>query len=295
MKLKGRVFLTIFFFALFTVNLLTVSGRIQRRPRSFDSVVGFSLITPAFAQEVSTDPLDLAAVNHLDWVLENQKIGPLSPFNFLKHAIRLAIESGAQTNTVVLILLLPLVAIIVSALYYLVGLTGFGIFIPAMIAVSFLATGIPAGLVLFAMILFLTLVAKNLLRKIRLHYSSRRAITLWAVCLGTFALFFLSSTLKIFDLRRISIFPILFMVLLSEEFFRFQTGLSKKEAVNSTVGTLFISIAGAFLMSWSWLQEMVLLYPEISSLLILLIGFAIGRYTGFRLSEYRRFRSIWKK
>lgn len=287
----------VFFFALFLASPFLIQA-VDSEPVNLDVVVidpeAMILASPTPAS-LAGSALEVVSKNRLENALAKQKIGALTPLNFLKHAVRLAIKSGFQTDTVVLILLLPLVGIILSALYYLVGLTGFGIFMPAMIAVSFLATGIPAGLVLFAIILLLTLLAKNLLRKVHLHYRSRRAITLWVVCFGTFVIFSFSSVLRIFDLTRISIFPLLFMILLSEEFFRFQSGLSRKKAVSLTTGTLFISIAGAFLMSWQWLQELVILYPEISSLLILLTGFAIGRYTGFRLTDYKRFRPIWKK
>ena len=103
--------------------------------------------------EPPTEPLGEPTQDRLEAALEKQEIGPLSPTNFFKHAIRIAIKRGVPTNTVALVLLLPLVGTIVSALYYLVGLTGFGVFMPAMISVSFLATGMVGGLVLFAIIL----------------------------------------------------------------------------------------------------------------------------------------------
>jgi len=231
----------------------------------------------------------------LQAALERQKLGALSFFNFLKHAIRAAIINGVPTNTIVLIFLLPLVGTIVSALYYLVGLTGFGISFPTIIAISFLATGIPGGLVLFAVILLSTILVRKVLRNIKIHLRARRTIALWVVCLVTFGFLTISPSLKLFDLSKISIFPILFLILLSEEFIRFQTGQSRKKAISLTISTLLISIVGAALMSWSNLQEFVLLNPEISMLGILLVGFFIGRYTGFRLLEYKRFKAILKE
>ncbi len=242
-----------------------------------------------------TEPLSKPTKGRLELALERQNIGPLSPLNFLKHAIRTAIKRGAPTNTIILVLLLPLVGVIVSGLYYLVGLTGFGIFMPAMISVAFLATGIVGGLILFAMILVLTLATRRILRKIKFHQRSRRAITLWVVSLGTFLLLFFAPAFHLLDLTRISIFPILFIILLSDEFVRVRTGMSPKKAINMIGGTLVISIFGALIMGWEWFQELILLNPEISSLLILLVSFSVGRYTGFRLLEYRRFKSVVRK
>jgi len=246
-------------------------------------------------EEPLTEPLDEPTQGRLQAALERQKLGALSFFNFLKHAIRAAIINGVPTNTIVLIFLLPLVGTIVSALYYLVGLTGFGISFPTIIAISFLATGIPGGLVLFAVILLSTILVRKVLRNIKIHLRARRTIALWVVCLVTFGFLTISPSLKLFDLSKISIFPILFLILLSEEFIRFQTGQSRKKAISLTISTLLISIVGAALMSWSNLQEFVLLNPEISMLGILLVGFFIGRYTGFRLLEYKRFKAILKE
>lgn len=246
-------------------------------------------------EEPLTEPLDEPTQGRLQAALERQKLGTLSFFNFLKHAIRAAIINGVPTNTIVLIFLLPLVGTIVSALYYLVGLTGFGISFPTIIAISFLATGIPGGLVLFAVILLSTILVRKVLRNIKIHLRVRRTIALWVVSLVTFGFLTISPSLKLFDLSKISIFPILFLILLSEEFIRFQTGQSRKKAISLTISTLLISIVGAALMSWSNLQEFVLLNPEISMLGILLVGFFIGRYTGFRLLEYKRFKAILKE
>jgi len=245
--------------------------------------------------EPPTEPLGQPTQDRLEAALEKQEIGPLSPTNFFKHAIRIAIKRGVPTNTVALVLLLPLVGTIVSALYYLVGLTGFGVFMPAMISVSFLATGMVGGLVLFAIILALTSLARKFLRKIRLHQRARRAVTLWVVSLGTFGLLFFAPVFHLSDLTKISIFPILFMILLSEEFVRIQVGRSRKKAVSLTLGTLVISIIGAMLMGWQQLQELVILHPETSFFLILFIDLFVGRYTGFRLLEYRRFKSVLRK
>jgi len=115
------------------------------------------------------------------------------------------------------------------------------------------------------------------------------------VSLIAFGLLALAPSLGLLDLTQISIFPILFLILLSEEFTRVQVGKSKKSAVSLTIGTLVVSILGASLMSWEYLQRVVLLNPEISFLIVLIMNIFIGRYGGWRLSEYQRFKSILRK
>jgi len=299
-KLVSILFVSILFFGVFRKNCLAADIAVSlpsiSSENSEQATDEGQIASPTpRVEEPLTEPLDQPTQGRLRAALDNQEIGPLSFSNFFKHAIRAAIARGVATNTIVLILLLPLVGTIVSALYYLVGLTGFGISFPTMIAVSFLATGIPGGLVLSGVILLSTLLVRKALRGIKIHLRARRTIALWAVCLVTFAFLAIAPSLQLLDLSKISIFPILFLILLSEEFVRFQAGRSRKKAISLTISTLLISIAGAALMNWSRFQELVLLNPEISMLAILVIGFLIGRYTGFRLLEYQRFKAVLKE
>jgi len=246
-------------------------------------------------REKITEPGSPEVKGKLEVLLDEQKLGKLTLTNPLKHAVRFAVSRGVPANTIVLILLLPLVAALVGFLLYFIGLSGFGTFMPAMIAVTLLATGIIGGLLLFAMILAATIITGRILQSFHLYYWPRRAITLLVISLITFFLLTLAPSLGLFDLARISIFPILFLILLSEEFTRVQLGRSRRRAISLTIGTLIISILGASLISWGYLQKLVLLNPEISFLAVLIINVFIGRYSGWRLLEYRRFKAIVKK
>ncbi len=228
-------------------------------------------------------------------IIQNQHLAPLGPTNFLRYLIRSAINQGVTPNTIIFLFLLPLVGALVGVLQYLVGLSGFGLFIPAMLAVTFLATGIAGGLFLFATIVFVNSLVGRWLRPIRLHYWPRRAIVLTFTALATFGALILAPYLGLATLARVSIFPILFFVLLAEEFARTQLGKSKQAAMRLTLATLVLAILGAILMKWALLQRLVLLNPELALLLILIFNVLIGRYSGFRLLEYRRFYSIWSR
>lgn len=211
-------------------------------------------------------------------------------FNTFKIVVEKALNKGVSANTIVLLLLLPLIATLVSVLHYVVGLTGYGIFMPTMIAVTFLATGIGGGLLLFAMILVISLLSNLLLKKLRIHFWPARAINLMFISMGTFALMMLSASVKIVDISNISIFPILFMIMLAEEFVRTQIVKSKNEAKKLTLGTLVLSITGAVTMSVTAIQSFVLFHPEMVILLVLILNLVVGNYTGIRLSEIGRFK-----
>jgi hypothetical protein len=216
-------------------------------------------------------------------------------WNSLSFLISKAIERGVPSNTIVLLLLLPLVATLVSVLHYLLGISGYGIFMPTMMAVAFLATGTVGGLVLMAVILAITLLSNLVVKKLKLHFWPARSITLLFVGLGIFGGMSLVSYLGIFDVSKISIFPILFMILLTEDFVRTQLVKSKKEAVRLTLGTLILGVFGALLMEMKWLQNTVLNYAEVVVILVILINILVGNYSGIRLSEIKRFKGAIRK
>ncbi len=210
--------------------------------------------------------------------------------NTFKVAINWAAKRGVSTNTLVLLLLLPLVATLVSFLHYVAGLSGYGIFMPTMIAVAFLATGIFGGLVLFSLILLISLISNMVLRKFKLHFWPARSISLLFISIGTFMLMVVSSFVSKIDISNISIFPILFMILLTEEFSRTQLAKSKKEAKKLTIGTMILAIIGAMTMNFSLVQETVLKYPDAIIVVVLTINLLVGNYTGIRWSEIGRFK-----
>ncbi len=249
----------------------------------------------SLAQAQITQPQNQLARERLSQLVYRQHLGHLGLTNFLRYLILTAVNNGVSPNTIVLIFLLPLVGALVGVLQYFVGLSGFGLFMPAMLAVAFLATGIGGGLFLFASILLVNVLSRHWLRRVHLHYWPRRAIVLSFTALAAFGVLLLAPWLGVNNLSQVSIFPILFFILLAEEFSRTQLGKSRRAATSLTLATIILAILGAVLMAWQWLQHFVLLNPELSFLLIIVFNVLIGRYTGFRLLEYHRFYRVFRQ
>jgi hypothetical protein len=220
----------------------------------------------------------------------NYEVGKWNGLNSFRWMIKLATERGVPTNTIVLLLLLPLVATLASFLHYVVGLSGYGIFMPTMIAVAFLATGFFGGLLLFALILMISLLGNVILKKLKIHFWPARAINLLFISVAVFGLMILTSFVDLIDISKISIFPILFMILLAEEFVRTQLVKSKNEAKNLMAGTIILAITGAVIMNFESVWDLVLRYPELILLIVLVSNLVIGNYSGIRLMEIKRFK-----
>lgn len=232
----------------------------------------------------------------LDNVLKSNELGPWSVTNAFDYAIRGAVASGVPSNTIVLLLLLPLVAAIIAAARHLVGIRGFGIFLPAALSVVFLAIGPIVGLILFLIIVTTSAVIRSGLKviKLRLQYLPRMALLLWFVVLVVLMLIFVAPVTGQPALSSISIFPVLILVLLAEDFTKVQMGKSAKTAINLTTETLILALLSYIFLTFRPLQEFAILNPEIWLAGILIFDIVVGKYAGLRFMEFYRFRKLLK-
>jgi hypothetical protein len=230
----------------------------------------------------------------LEKLLEEQKLGDVWPTNPLKYAIRGAVSAGVPTNTITLLLLLPLVASVIAAARHLVGLRGFGIFLPAALSVVFVATGPIVGIGLFLVIVAVSTATRMLLRrlKVKLQYLPRMALILWFVVFGVLGVLFAAPLINQPDLSNVSIFAVLILVLLAEDFSRVQLGKSAKTAINLATETVILSLVSYIFLTLKVLQEFALLNPEILLIALFILNIVLGKYVGLRLMELWRFRKL---
>ena len=288
-KLFKILFLLVFLSAGFTSLALAVEEATQ--PAEVGEVA-----TPAAVTKKPdlTEPTE-EVKGKLEGYLAEQKLAPLSWDNFLKHAVHRAVSSGVPANTIVLLLLLPLVAGVIAATRQLIGFRGFGILIPATISVVFVATGIITGILIFLAILVVATVGRMIIRRLKLQYLPRMALLLWFVTLGVLASIALAPYLGLEELATISIFPILIMVLLAETFIEVQIGKSLRAAAGLTTETLIVAFIGYLILSFDALQKAGLLNPEVVVLAVAIFDIFLGRYTGLRFFEYFKFRQAMKR
>jgi PKD repeat protein len=160
-----------------------------------------------------------------------QQLGPL---NFLSYAMNYMINHGVPINSLYLILMLPIMATIIAAARQIVGIKSFGIFVPTVTALSFLATGLKYGLLIFLAIFLVGTIARFFARRFRLLYLPRMAIVLSILAFTVFGMFLLGAYLDTQGLIAISIFPLLIMTVLSEHFISAQIEQGYKTAIKLT-------------------------------------------------------------
>jgi hypothetical protein len=230
--------------------------------------------------------------DQLEQLIVDHPTGPLTWKNFLRYAMERAVGNGMPVNTVVLILLFPLVVAIVAAARHLIGVRGVGILTPALLAVAFLATGIWVGVGLFLIILMVATASRFLLRKLKLQYMPRLALLLWFVSAGVLGTLFLAAYFSLGSVLTVGIFPILILMLLAETFIDIQQGRSASEAKDIIFQTFLLAMISSLLLAWQQVQRVVVLYPELVFFGVAIFDIFIGKYTGLRLTEYLMFKRV---
>ncbi|PIU77858.1 MAG: hypothetical protein COZ28_00845 [Candidatus Moranbacteria bacterium CG_4_10_14_3_um_filter_44_15] len=208
--------------------------------------------------------------------------------------ITLALANGIPLDTLVLVLILPIIVTVIAFFRQVIGIKAFGIYTPAIITFALLATNqIKYGITIFVTVIVVGTLTRFILKRARLLYLPRVAIMITIVGFSILLLLFVGGTFNRTGLASVSIFPILIMITLVEKFVAVQIEKGGRAAVILAFETLLISIIGYYIASWHFLISAILQYPWIS-LLTIPINIFLGKWTGLRISEYFRFRQILK-
>jgi len=222
-----------------------------------------------------------------------RNFGKITFYNFLSHFINSLINRGVSINAILLILLLPIAATIVAFARQIVGIKAFGVYIPTILALTFVAIGIGAGLVVLFVVLLIGTLIRILLKHLRLLYLPRMAILITFLSLFILLLFFASARINNLSLLSVSVFPILILVILAEEFVKVQIQEGPRNAWFLTLETVILSIITFYLINSPLLRNVLLSYPEVI-LLCFIVNFVLGKWTGLRIWEYYRFKEVIK-
>lgn len=262
-------------------------------------------------QDALRDSILLPATENLAKKLETQAIpyrlidSGVEKFSItapLAFCVNYLIAQGIPASVILLVLLLPVIATFVAFMKQVVGINTFGVYTPSVLTLSFLAVGLKLGLTILAVVVFSSLLARKILRRKRLAYTPRLALILSVVSLAILIALVLLVWLAPFGnyqnipgLIAASIFPVLIMSTLAEEFVSIQSEKGSSSAVRLTFEVILVSVICYFIVGeWSYLHTLVLSTPEVI-LLFILVDILLGRFTGLRITEYIRFREVISK
>ncbi|WP_193483902.1 inactive transglutaminase family protein [Nitrincola tibetensis] len=190
-----------------------------------------------------------------------------------------------------LLFLLPLGAMVVVFMRIIVGLKTSGTFMPILIALAFLQTSLVLGLVSFISIVAMGLVIRTYLSRLNLLLVSRIATL---VVLVVFLVSFLSLVgyqLGFSTGMTITFFPMIIIAWTIERMSILWEEEGPREVVTQGGGSLFVAVLAYLLMQLPLSGHLSFNFPELN-LIILAIIMLMGQYTGYKLSELRRFRAM---
>jgi hypothetical protein len=190
-----------------------------------------------------------------------------------------------------LILMLPLGALAVVIFRNIVGLQTYGTFMPALIALAFRDTGLLWGLAAFSLVIVLGLLLRSGIQRLQLLHTPRLAIMLTFVVVFLLALASVGSTLHVFNLARVSMFPMVILTMTVERAAIMAQEGGIKVAIRVAISTAIVASITYLLMEPQAVQSLFVTYPEML-LAIVILNIYVGRYSGLRLSELWRFRGL---
>ena len=189
------------------------------------------------------------------------------------------------------ILLVPFGALVVVLLRILVGLRTSGTFMPVLIALAFMETTLVAGLIMFILIVGMGLIIRSYLSSLNLLLVARISAVMIVVILIMSFMSILSFKLGIKEVLTVTFFPMIILAWTIERMSILWEEEGAKEVFIQGGGSLIVAVFAYFVMSDTFVSLIAFNFPVL--LLVVLAGIImVGRYSGYRLSELIRFRSM---
>jgi hypothetical protein len=197
-----------------------------------------------------------------------------------------------QTQAVYAVLLMiPIGALVMVIMRNIVGIDAFGTFMPVLIALAFRETKLLWGVILFTVLVALGLSIRFLLERLRLLLVPRLSAVLIVVVL---LMLFISMTSHRMGLETglsVALFPMVIIAMTIERMSVVWEERGPADAMRSGVGSLIVAVVAYICMGIAWLEHLIFTFPELLLLVLACVVLA-GRYTGYRLTELRRFKSL---
>jgi hypothetical protein len=218
--------------------------------------------------------------------------------DYLAVVIQKAIGSGVPAAYFSYFLLLPFLTSLIAASRHLLGLTTYGTFLPAIISIAWAQMGIQVGGAFFVFLFIWAwlgreVIKKLLVKRFKIHYLPRIAILLLFISLGVLTLGLIPNLSWV--LSAVGIFPFLILIVIVHNLIEVQISLAPKKERQMLLEVFIFSLVGYFLLTWPALHQFVINNPTLTVVVVLVFNIIVGRYVGFRLLEYQRFRSLIKK
>lgn len=189
------------------------------------------------------------------------------------------------------LLLIPFGALVIVILRNIVGIPTSGTFMPILIAMAFQETRLLPGLMLFLVVVGAGLGIRSLLSHLNLLVVPRISAVVIVVILLMAGMSIVSNHLNIVDGLKVTFFPMIIIAWTIERLSILWEEEGGEAALIQMTGSLFVAILAFLVMSASEIRHLTYTFPELL-LVVLAVILLLGQYSGYRLTELRRFQSF---
>lgn len=192
------------------------------------------------------------------------------------------------------ILLLPIGVLIVVFLRILVGIKTSGTFMPVLIAMAFLQTSLVVGLIGFVSIVCIGLIVRSWLSHLNLLLVARISAVIITVIALIGAISLITYKIGLTEGIKVTFFPMIILSWTIERMSILWEEEGYKEVLKQGGGSLFVAVCAFLAMNSVVIQHVTFNFLGLQ-LVILAFVLMMGNYTGFRLSELKRFKPLSDK
>lgn len=196
-----------------------------------------------------------------------------------------------EQNTLKWLMIFPLGILVIVLMRNVVGIQTMGTFTPMLLSMSLVKTGIMPGLICFGLIIGIGLVLRSILSKLNLLLVPRISSVVIFVILIMQAFTILGYKLHFDIASSAAFFPIIIMAWIIE---RASITWEEDGPVNAgkeVFNSLIVAIITYFIISSETVRHIMFAFNELN-LVILFVVMLLGTYTGYRLTELKRFAPI---
>ncbi|MFC4350161.1 UUP1 family membrane protein [Fodinicurvata halophila] len=221
---------------------------------------------------------------NLNTELQNSFVGKLTFY-------QLPVDTQAVYRVLMLV---PLGALVIVILRQVVGLKTFGTFMPVLIALAFRETQLVTGLLMFSGLVAVGLFFRFYFERLKLLFVPRLSAVLTIVILIMAVASTLLETVRLGMGLSIALFPIVILAMIIERMSIVWEEYGPVESIKEGLGSALAAVAAYFVMNIWEVEHLLFTFPELL-LVILALMLLFGRYTGYRVIELYRFRSLMKQ
>ncbi|MBS8239674.1 gonadoliberin III [Marinobacter lipolyticus] len=187
-----------------------------------------------------------------------------------------------------MLLLLPLGALMVAFMRIVIGIRTSGTFMPVLIAVAFVQTTLIPGLIAFTSVVAIGLLMRGYLSSLNLLLVSRISALIILVIFITAGLSIAGYHMGFNTGMTVTFFPMVIIAWTIERMSILWEEEGAHEVMVQGAGSLFVAICAFLLMDAPLSRHLTFNFPELHFAVLGLI-LLMGQYTGYKLSELRRF------